>query len=243
MVFCRAFKTDPMVLERETYVRTAFRAEIQQVPKDVVSSWNFANAEQMLVLLTAVISQVFELPGQGAPEGSAEWVQAVFRTDSYTFENLIKHKKLLNKYLRKFRCDLPSNGQLPMRAGEVVPDRDYTRSRSYEYLESGGSFAVMHVCYDENNKCFKCNVLSISAHSSVSYIKHPHLTFLRRVHVQKAITELRNVGLYAFKTSASSMPDGGISVDNFAQFKTVFHMWYCYFEGWIFSCGSSVAVM
>lgn len=68
-------------------------------------------------------------------------------------------------------------------------------------------------------------------HNSVSYVKHPHLTFLRRVHVQKAINEMRNLGVYPFKTSEDSMPNGRPSVDNFAQFKVVFHIWYCYFEG------------
>ena len=68
------------------------------------------------------------------------------------------------------------------------------------------------------------------ADNSVSYIKHPSLTFLRRVYVTKAMTALRNRGLYPFKTAASSMPDN-FSVDNFAHFKVVFHVYYCYLEG------------
>ena len=206
ILFCRQHRDDPMVLHREEYIAEAFQEELNQVPKEVVKGWNFANADQMLTLLQSVISQVFQLPGQGAKEGSAEWVDAVFRTDRYTFEDLITHKKLLNQYFKKFAGDLTNDGQLPLYPGETVPDRDYTRSRSYEYLPS--------------------------ANRSVSYTKHPHMPFLRRVHVQKAINELRNMGLYAFKTSPSSVPDGRGSVDNFAQFKTVFHIWYCYFEGW-----------
>ena len=62
------------------------------------------------------------------------------------------------------------------------------------------------------------------ADNSVSYVKHPYLHFLRRVFVTKAITALRNLGLYPFKTKASSMPDN-FSVDNFAHFKLVFHVY------------------
>ena len=68
------------------------------------------------------------------------------------------------------------------------------------------------------------------ADNSVSYHKHPSLHFLRRVFVTKTITAMRNLGLYPFKTDASSMPDK-FSVDNFAHFKVVFHVHYCYLEG------------
>ena len=76
------------------------------------------------------------------------------------------------------------------------------------------------------------------ADNSVSYVKHPSLHFLRRVFVTKAITALRNLGLYPFKTEADSMPDK-FSVDNFAHFKVVFHVYYCYLEGKIFHVASA----
>ena len=91
--------------------------------------------------------------------------------------------------------------------------------------------------------CFACLTSGVSLYSntivlyvadnSVSYIKHPSMSFLRRVYVTKAITALRNLGLYPFKTAASSMPDK-FSIDNFAHFKKVFHVYYCYLEGLLF---------
>ena len=136
-MFCRNHKTDPMVLEREEYILQAFNSEIEQVPESVVERWNFANPDALLMVLTSVVSKVFQLPGQGAKRGSPEWVEAVFRTDTYTFVDLIHHKKLMNKYMRKFRDELTDNGELPLFAGEKVPDRDYSRSRTYVYLDSG----------------------------------------------------------------------------------------------------------
>lgn len=136
-MFCRHHRTDPMVLEREEYILEAYQEEIKQVPSSVVAPWNFGNPEEILTLLTSVVSKVFALPGQGAKRGSPEWVAAVFRTDSYTFEDLVRHKKLMNKYLKKFRDALPANGELVLLPGEQVPDRDYARSRTYTYLDSG----------------------------------------------------------------------------------------------------------
>ena len=100
--------------------------------------------------------------------------------------------------------DLTRDGKLKLRPGEQVPNRNYKRHTSYEYLKTG--------------------------HVSASFSQHPTLNFLRRVNVQKAVNELRNLGLFPFKTLPSSMPDG-ISVDNFAQVKLIFHCYYCYFEG------------
>ena len=65
---------------------------------------------------------------------------------------------------------------------------------------------------------------------SRSYNRHPQLGFLRRVPATKAITELRNRGLFPFQTDPETMPDGN-AVNNFAQVKLVFHVLYCYFEG------------
>ena len=159
-VFCmfpRNHKMDPMVLEREAYILQAFNSEINQVPVSVVESWNFANPDEILMVLTSVVSKVFQLPGQGAKRGSPEWVAAVFRRDTYTFVDLIHHKKLMNKYLRKFRDELPHNGELFLLAGEKVPDRDYARSRTYEYLNSGQSKIFKIVCF----ACLKSGVLHV----------------------------------------------------------------------------------
>ena len=136
-MFCRHHHTDPMVLEREDYILEAYHKEIKFVPLRVVERWNFAGPEDILTMLTSVVSKVFQLPGQGAKLGSPQWVEAVFRTDSYTFEDLVHHKKLMNKYLKKFRNVLPANGELVLLPGEQVPDRDYARSRTYTYLDSG----------------------------------------------------------------------------------------------------------
>ena len=262
---CRQHKNDPLVLERERYVREAFQHEVRRVPRAVLDSWKFSDADQMLTLITAVIADVFKLPGQGAKEGSDEWIRSVFKTDSFSFENLIQHRKLLHKFFRKFEESLPNNGQLPLRPGEVVPNRNYTRSKSYDYLPTGKSgvlydiltgvlygiltrvlhdilVGVLHDILTGVSHVTLVLILSNAAHRSLSYVHHPHLTFLRRVHVQKAITQLRNMGLYAFKTSKDSMPPGEASVDNFAQFKTVFHIWYCYYEGSLFTCETSVTL-
>ena len=137
-VACREHKRDPMVLKRELYIKESFDEEIKCVPDAVVASWEFDNAGEITDMLLSIMSQVFELPGEGAQEGSQEWIDSVLRTDSYSFENLIKHKKLMSKHLRKFKKSLPSDGSLPLDSNEVVPDRDYRRSRKYDYLKSGG---------------------------------------------------------------------------------------------------------
>ena len=85
----------------------------------------------------SVVSDVFELPGQGAKEGSVEWIESVFKTDSYSFKDLVDHRKLMNKHLRKFAKTLNEDGQLPLSHGEVVPARLYTRDQTYEYLSTG----------------------------------------------------------------------------------------------------------
>jgi hypothetical protein len=74
-------------------------------------------------------------------------------------------------------------------------------------------------------------LLALVGHMSSSFVQHTHLTFLRRVTLQKAVTELRNLGLFPFQTTAESMEAGKAPVNNFAQVKVVFYIWYCYFEG------------
>ena len=125
-------------------------------------------------------------------------------TDFFSFKHAIDHRTIMDAYIKNMTDDLTRDGKLKLRPGEQVPNRNYKRHTSYEYLETG--------------------------HVSASFSQHPTLNFLRRVNVQKAVNELRNLGLFPFKTLPSSMPDG-ISVDNFAQVKLIFHCYYCYFEG------------
>ena len=70
-----------------------------------------------------------------------------------------------------------------------------------------------------------------AALQSASFMRHPHFSFLRRVNVQRAIAALRNLGLAPFQTLRSSMPNNGNSINNFAQVKLVFWVFYCFYEG------------
>ena len=88
---------------------------------------------------------------------------------------------------------------------ETVPCKPYHRMHQDEYLSS-------------------------RTHSR-SFHMHPQLFFLRRVNVTNALRDLKNMGIFPFQTSKESMPEGQGRINNFNQFKAIFHASYCYHEG------------
>ena len=88
---------------------------------------------------------------------------------------------------------------------ETVPCKPYHRMHQDEYLSS-------------------------RTHSR-SFHMHPQLSFLRRVNVTNALRDLKNMGIFPFQTSQESMPEGQGRINNFNQFKAIFHASYCYHEG------------
>ena len=197
--------TDPLCLERETYLTQALEKEWEQVPVKITSTWKFEGGFPMLVkMLLPVMNFVFVLPGEGATEGSREWIQAAFSSGRYTFTHLHKYPKLMHMHVQQFIDGLDEDGKIRLYDGETVPCTNYERSPTYKYLDGV---------------------------NSRSYTMHPQFFFLRKVNVQGAILDLRNSGTMPFQSDPESMPKGMPSQNNFAQAKTEFCSNYCRREG------------
>ena len=126
-----------MTLYRESYCKDSVETELAQVPKKISNSWGFSKPAQIVTLLIPVFVDIFSLPGEGAAEGSDEWINALMKRNSYTFQQLVTYPKLLHKYLKKMCDDLDEENNLKLWDDEPIPTREYSRSRTYEYLETG----------------------------------------------------------------------------------------------------------
>ena len=91
-------------------------------------------------------------------------------------------------------------------------------------------FTCSKTCVLFDSKTCVLRVVNTGVDSN-SYIRHPQMPFLRRVIVGKTICVLRNMGVIPFRSDPSSMPSGMEQVDNFTQFKLMFHFVYCFIEG------------
>ena len=125
-----------MYLERNEYLEECLSKELPRVPKKVVKQWGLREGVLAQVLMPA-LSAVFALPGQGASEGSPAWMKSVLLHDRFTFQHLVNHPKLMNRWLEKMLKALDDRGEIPLEAGEQVPDGEYSRDTSYKFLPTG----------------------------------------------------------------------------------------------------------
>ena len=191
-----------MALERDAYCRECVEVELNVVPESVLAGWGFKKG-QVLAVILPVMLDVFTLPGEGAREGSPEWIKSMIARELFPFKYLVEYPPLMDAYVRRVIASLV-DGKIPLMPGETIPNVNYSRSKTYNYLPTQSL--------------------------SRSFANHDQLFPLRRVNVKKAMTEVRNLGCQPFMTDPATMPNG-IPLDNFAYMKIVFFVYYCLFEG------------
>ena len=67
-----------MTLKRDAYVKECVDVELNQVPESVRDQWEFEKG-QVLDVILPVLLEVFMLPGEGAREGSPEWIKLMIK--------------------------------------------------------------------------------------------------------------------------------------------------------------------
>ena len=132
---------DPLVVYRDEYCNDVLQKQLTAFPdvdKHVRQTWDFSGLQDLADEVLDIFVELFQLPGEGAKEGSPAWIAAIQASGSATFEQIVKHEKLMRVYIKTMSKSLV-NGVIPLRRGETVPRATefYERKKNFKYLDSG----------------------------------------------------------------------------------------------------------
>ena len=146
-----------------------------------------------------ILESVFRMPNAGSSFGSPAWIQAqCSKPREIPFNYAAKWPKLMKRVVKHLMKHGGDHGFPLLQVGEEVPHEGSYKAHDHPSRAKG------------------------------SKKTHKLLTFLNVSSVNKAVADLKDLGLYPVR--CKYMPDGS-DWNNFAQVLYSFWILYCYYEG------------
>ena len=147
-----------------------------------------------------LVETVFDMPHAGFSFGSPGWIkEQCANPRDIEFHHAVKFPKLLHRLVKHLMKTGGDHGFPLVQPGEHIPHQGV-----YAAHKRAGR-----------------------AKGSTKF--HKNLMFLNVSSVSKAITALKNLGLYPLRCMGAAMP-GGKEWNNFAEVLYTFWIFYCYYE-------------